>query len=117
MGLEGGSELEKRLAEFSARSLGLSGAGLGEAAHNVQVSVRNDRFQVQLELPGFSPEDFTLETKAEDGSSQTRTFSKEIKMPAGVVSSSAVPTQERVSSPSQLPGKFRLQRVQSSMRP
>merc|ERR1712025_1078629 len=78
---------------------GVSGAGLGEAAHNVQVSVSNDKFQAQLELPGFSPEDFTLktkddvilleavhETKNEDGSSQTRNFSKEFKMPAGVQS-------------------------------
>jgi len=98
-GMFGGSELEKRLTEFSARSLGEAGPGLGEAAHNVQVSVSNDKFQVQLELPGFSPEDFTLktkddvilleavhETKNEDGSSQTRNFSKEFKMPAGVQS-------------------------------
>merc|ERR1711892_110470 len=98
-GMLGGSELEKRLSEFSAKTMGLSGAGLGEAAHNVQVSVNNDKFQVQLELPGFSPEDFTLktkddvilleavhETKNEDGSTQTRNFSKEIKMPAGVQS-------------------------------
>jgi len=92
------SGLEKRLAEFSARSMGVSGAGLGEAAHNIQVSASNDKFQIQLELPGFSPEDFSLktkddlivveavhETKGEDGSSQTRSFTKEFKMPAGVV--------------------------------
>merc|ERR1711915_563154 len=98
-GMLGGPELEKRLTEFSSRAMGLAGAGLGEAAHNVQVSVSNDRFQVQLELPGFSPEDFTLktkddvillqavhETKNEDGSTQTRNFSKEFKMPAGVQS-------------------------------
>jgi len=92
------SGLERRLAEFSARSMGVSGAGLGEAAHNIQVSASNDKFQIQLELPGFSPEDFSLktkddlivveavhETKGEDGSSQTRSFTKEFKMPAGVV--------------------------------
>jgi len=92
------SGLEKRLAEFSARSMGLSGAGVGEAAHNIQVSASNDKFQIQLELPGFSPEDFSLktkddlivveavhETKSEDGSTQTRSFTKEFKMPAGVV--------------------------------
>ena len=60
-GLDDG--LEKRLAEFSARSLGLSGAGLGEAAHNIQVSASNDKFMIQLELPGFEPEDFSLKTK------------------------------------------------------
>ena len=60
-GLDDG--LEKRLAEFSARSLGVSGAGLGEAAHNIQVSASNDKFMIQLELPGFEPEDFSLETK------------------------------------------------------
>lgn len=90
--------LEKRLAEFSARSMGVSGAGLGEAAHNIQVSASNDKFQIQLELPGFAPEDFSLktkddiiiveavhETKSQDGSSNTRKFSKEFKMPNGVV--------------------------------
>jgi len=94
-GLDDG--LEKRLAEFSARSLGVSGAGLGEAAHNIQVSASNDKFMIQLELPGFSPEDFSLKTKddiiiieashntkTDDGSSDTRQFSKEFKMPSGV---------------------------------
>merc|ERR1711902_400827 len=42
-----GDGLEKRLAEFSARSMGLSGAGLGEAAHNIQVSASNDKFRIQ----------------------------------------------------------------------
>ena len=91
--------LERRLAEFSARSMGLAGgAGLNEAAHNIQVSASNDKFQVQLELPGFAPEDFSLKTKDdivivdavhdaknEDGSSDTRRFTREFKMPAGVV--------------------------------
>jgi len=94
-GLDDG--LEKRLAEFSARSLGVSGAGLGEAAHNIQVSASNDKFMIQLELPGFSPEDFSLKTKddiiiieashntkTDDGSTDTRQFSKEFKMPSGV---------------------------------
>ena len=93
-----GDGLEKRLAEFSARSMGLSGAGLGEAAHNIQVSASNDKFMIQLELPGFAPEDFSLKTKDDiiiieadhsektaDGSSDTRKFTKEFKMPSGVV--------------------------------
>jgi len=92
------NNLEKRLAEFSARSMGLSGAGLGEAAHNIQVSASNDKFMIQLELPGFAPEDFSLKTKddiiiieavhnakSDDGSSDSRKFTKEFKMPAGVV--------------------------------
>merc|ERR1711874_874846 len=94
-GLDDG--LEKRLAEFSARSLGVSGAGLGEAAHNIQVSASNDKFMIQLELPGFSPEDFSLKTKddiiiieashntkTDDGSTDTRKFTKKFKMPSGV---------------------------------
>jgi len=96
-GIDGG--LERRLAEFSARSMGIAGAGaLNEAAHNIQVSASNDKFQVQLELPGFSPEDFSLKTKddiviveavheakTDDGSTDVRKFSREFKMPAGVV--------------------------------
>merc|ERR1712038_440501 len=93
-----GDGLEKRLAEFSARSMGVAGAGLNEAAHNIQVSASNDKFMIQLELPGFAPEDFGLKTKddiiiveavhdakTEDGSTDTRKFTKEFKMPAGVV--------------------------------
>jgi len=93
-----GAGLEQRLAEFSARSMGVAGAGLGEAAHNIQFSASNDKFQIQLELPGFAPEDFSLKTKDdiiiveavhesknEDGSSNSRKFTKEFKMPAGVV--------------------------------
>jgi len=95
-GVEDG--LEKRLAEFSARSMGLAGSALGEAAHNIQVSASNDKFMIQLELPGFAPEDFSLKTKddiviieavhdakTDDGSSDARKFTKEFKMPAGVV--------------------------------
>merc|ERR1712115_359034 len=90
--------LEKRLAEFSARFMGVAGAGLNEAAHNIQVSASNDKFMIQLELPGFAPEDFGLKTKddiiiveavheaqTEDGSTDSRKFTKEFKMPAGVV--------------------------------
>ena len=97
--LQGGMRdgLERQLAEFSARSMGVAGAGLNEAAHNIQVSASNDKFQIQLELPGFAPEDFALKTKDdiiiveamheamnEDGSTDSRKFSKEFKMPAGV---------------------------------
>jgi len=89
--------LKNQLAEFSARSMGVAGAGLNEAAHNIQVSASNDKFQIQLELPGFAPEDFSLKTKDdiiiveavheaknEDGSTDSRRFSKEFKMPGGV---------------------------------
>merc|ERR1719410_998152 len=91
--------LKNQLAEFSARSMGVAGAGLNEAAHNIQVSASNDKFQIQLELPGFAPEDFSLKTKDdiiiveavheaknEDGSTDSRKFSKEFKMPGGVAS-------------------------------
>jgi len=93
------SGLEQRLASFSARSLGVSGEGLGDAAHNIQVSATNEKFQVQLELPGFAPEDFSLKTKGdviiveaihesnnEEGEmSNSRKFTREFKMPSGVV--------------------------------
>jgi len=91
--------LKNQLAEFSARSMGVAGAGLNEAAHNIQVSASNDKFQIQLELPGFAPEDFSLKTKDdiiiveavheaknEDGSTDSRKFSKDFKMPGGVAS-------------------------------
>jgi len=94
-----GDGLEKRLAEFSARTGGLSVAGEKlEAAHNIQVSASNDKFQIQLELPGFAPEDFSLKTKDDiivveavheaqdkDGSTGSKKFTREFKMPAGVV--------------------------------
>ena len=63
------------------------------------MSASNDKFQIQLELPGFAPEDFSLKTKDdiiiveavheaknEDGSTDSRRFSKEFKMPGGVAS-------------------------------
>merc|ERR1711992_413437 len=115
-----GAGLERRLAEFSARSMGVAGAGLGEAAHNIQVSASNDKFQIQLELPGFAPEDFSLKTKDdiiiveavhesknEDGSSNSRKFTKEFKMPAGVVTEQLASTYSgagilTVSAPRQI---------------
>merc|ERR1719158_85387 len=67
--------------------------------NQLQVSASNDKFQIQLELPGFAPEDFSLKTKDdiiiveavheaknEDGSTDSRRFSKEFKMPGGVAS-------------------------------
>jgi len=94
-----GDGLEKRLAEMTARTGGLAVAGDKlEAAHNIQVTASNDKFQIQLELPGFAPEDFGLKTKddiiiveavheakTEDGSTDHRKFSREFKMPSGVV--------------------------------
>merc|ERR1712180_247579 len=93
-----GAGLQNKLAEFSARSIGQAGAGLNEAAHNIQVSASNEKFQIQLELPGFAPEDFSLKTKDDiiiveaiheaqngDGSTDSRKFIKEFKMPSGVV--------------------------------
>jgi HSP20 family molecular chaperone IbpA len=91
----GGGDLERRLAEFSARSMGLAAgsAALTEAAHNIQVSASNDKFQIQLELPGFAPEDFALKTKDDiviveavhNTAEGSRKFTREFKMPAGVV--------------------------------
>ena len=89
----GGGDLERRLAEFSARSMGLSAGALTEAAHNIQVSASNDKFQIQLELPGFAPEDFSLKTKDDiviveavhNTAEGSRKFTREFKMPAGVV--------------------------------
>merc|ERR1719439_324692 len=112
--------LKNQLAEFSARSMGVAGAGLNEAAHNIQVSASNDKFQIQLELPGFAPEDFALKTKDdiiiveavhesknEDGSSNSRKFTKEFKMPAGVVTEQLASTYSgagilTVSAPRQI---------------
>merc|ERR1712032_884105 len=46
--------------------MGVSGAGLSEAAHNIQVSASNDKFMIQLELPGFSPEMNHKVSKSQD---------------------------------------------------
>ena len=55
------SDMHKKLDVFKQKSL--LGIGKGEAAHNLQVTASNDKFMVQLELPGFAPEDFSLKTK------------------------------------------------------
>merc|ERR1719167_2065154 len=85
-----------------------------------QVSASNDKFQIQLELPGFAPEDFSLKTKDdiiiveavhesknEDGASNSRKFTKEFKMPAGVVTEQLASTYSgagilTVSAPRQI---------------
>ena len=55
------NDLHKKLDVFKQKSL--LGVGKSEAAHNLQVTASNDKFMVQLELPGFAPEDFSLKTK------------------------------------------------------
>lgn len=88
-------DLQKRLEAFKSKS-GALVASKAETAHNLQVSCSNDKFMIQLELPGFSPEDFNLKTKDDiilleavhegkgDGAT-SRKFSKEFKVPEGVV--------------------------------
>merc|ERR1712012_1142816 len=90
------NDLQKRLELFKNKSA-LAVPGKNEAAHNLQVSCSNDKFMVQLELPGFLPEDFSLKTKDNvilleavhegKGAEETtsRKFSKEFKVPEGVV--------------------------------
>merc|ERR1711976_872802 len=90
------NDLQKRLELFKNKSA-LAVPGKNEAAHNLQVSCSNDKFMVQLELPGFLPEDFSLKTKDNvilleavhegkaDGESTSRKFVKEFKVPEGVV--------------------------------
>jgi len=90
------NDLQKRLELFKNKSA-LAVPGKNEAAHNLQVSCSNDKFMVQLELPGFMPEDFSLKTKdnvivleavhegKSDGESTSRKFVKEFKVPEGVV--------------------------------
>jgi len=90
------NDLQKRLELFKNKSA-LAVPGKNEAAHNLQVSCSNDKFMVQLELPGFNPEDFSLKTKdnvivleavhegKSDGESTSRKFVKEFKVPEGVV--------------------------------
>jgi len=89
-------DLQKRLEAFKSKSSALV-ATKAETAHNLQVSCSNDKFMIQLELPGFMPEDFSLKTKDDiilleavhegkaDGESTSRKFSKEFKVPEGVV--------------------------------
>jgi len=90
------NDLQKRLELFKNKSA-LAVPGKNEAAHNLQVSCSNDKFMIQLELPGFLPEDFSLKTKDNvillealhegkaDGESTSRKFVKEFKVPEGVV--------------------------------
>jgi len=87
------NDLHKKLDVFKQKSL--LGVGKGEAAHNLQVTASNDKFMVQLELPGFAPEDFSLKTKddvivleaihdSNEEESTSRKYVKELKMPEGV---------------------------------
>jgi len=87
------NDLHKKLDVFKQKSL--LGVGKGEAAHNLQVTASNDKFMVQLELPGFAPEDFSLKTKddvivlealheSSGEESTSRKYVKELKMPEGV---------------------------------
>jgi len=88
------SDMHKKLDLFKQKSI--LGAGKGEAAHNLQVTASNDKFVVQLELPGFAPEDFSLKTKddvivleaihdSKEEESTSRKYVKELKMPEGVL--------------------------------
>ena len=54
-------DIQKRLEAFKSKSALV--ATKAETAHNLQVSCSNDKFMIQLELPGFLPEDFSLKTK------------------------------------------------------
>jgi len=87
------NDLHKKLDVFKQKSL--LGVGKSEAAHNLQVTASNDKFMVQLELPGFAPEDFSLKTKddvivleavhdSKGEESTSRKYVKELKMPEGV---------------------------------
>jgi HSP20 family molecular chaperone IbpA len=87
------SDMHKKLDVFKQKSL--LGIGKGEAAHNLQVTASNDKFMVQLELPGFAPEDFSLKTKddvivlealhdSKEEESTSRKYVKELKLPEGV---------------------------------
>lgn len=53
---------QKRLEVFKNKSALALKSG-ADTAHNLQVSCSNDKFMIQLELPGFLPEDFALKTK------------------------------------------------------
>lgn len=87
------NDLHKKLDVFKQKSL--LGVGKAEAAHNLQVTASNDKFMVQLELPGFAPEDFSLKTKddvivleaiheSNEEESTSRKYVKELKLPEGV---------------------------------
>ncbi len=90
------ADLQKRLETFKNRTALAVNAGNKETAHNLQVSCSNDKYMVQLELPGFRPEDFSLKTKdntivleavhsgSSEGESTERKYVKEFKVPDGV---------------------------------
>merc|ERR1712121_593535 len=91
----GDTDMQKRLETFKQKSLVAGGSGKQETAHNLQVSASNDKFMIQLELPGFEPEDFNLKTKensivleaiheGKGEESTSRKFVKDFKMPEGV---------------------------------
>ncbi|XP_040576579.1 uncharacterized protein [Lepeophtheirus salmonis] len=94
---ESDDSFQKRITVFKDKggALALS-RGQPETAHNLQVSCSNDQFLIQLELPGFSPEDFTLKTRddvvileaihsSQGEVSTSRRYEKEFKMPQGVL--------------------------------
>lgn len=93
---------QKRLVAFKDHK-SLVVPGKSDTAHNLQVSASNDAFLIQLELPGFNPEDFSLKTKDDviileanhksgDADQETsRKYVKEFKMPQGVL-------RDRISS-------------------
>lgn len=57
-------DMKKRLESFRQKSSALALGGRdSDTAHNLQVSASNDKYMIQLELPGFLPEDFHLKTK------------------------------------------------------
>ena len=58
------NDMQKKLESFKQKSSAMALSGnKAETAHNLQVSASNDKFMIQLELPGFAPEDFGLKTK------------------------------------------------------
>eukprot|EP00095_Tigriopus_kingsejongensis_P005204 snap_masked-scaffold408_size180710-processed-gene-0.7 protein:Tk05204 transcript:snap_masked-scaffold408_size180710-processed-gene-0.7-mRNA-1 annotation:"protein lethal2essential for life" len=91
-------DLHRKLFDFKERSSLVLASRQPEAAHNLQVTCSNDKFMIQLELPGFTPEDFNLKTrddiiileanhegKADGGDEFTsRKYTKEFQMPDGV---------------------------------
>ncbi|QQP56656.1 Alphacrystallin B chainlike, partial [Caligus rogercresseyi] len=94
---ESDDSFQKRISVFKDKGTSLSlASGQPETAHNLQVSCSNDQFLIQLELPGFSPEDFTLKTRddvvileanhdSQGEVSTSRRYEKEFKMPEGVL--------------------------------
>jgi len=94
MSIDNDDMFSKRLDLFK-QNKALIGSGKQETAHNLQVSASNDKFMIQLELPGFEPEDFNLKTKdnsivleavheGKGEESTSRKFVKDFKMPEGV---------------------------------